>query len=162
METIEKISRKEEVKLKKRIIEEGLELQHLAIEEYRERVDEIRVHELICNKGYDNHQHSFKSETMAELSLLSDQLQLAQHELEQLRRVQNYALEYHPKVEYGTVVKTDNETFFVSVGAERFYVDDMPVFGVSVLSPIYKAMKGKKVGESFIYNGTIYQIDEIF
>ena len=64
--------------------------------------------------------------------------------------------------EYGTVVKTDKETFFISVGVERFYVDDFPVFGISVQSPIYKVMKGKRVGDRFSYKGLTYRIEEIF
>jgi hypothetical protein len=64
--------------------------------------------------------------------------------------------------EYGTVVRTDKETFFISVGIEEFNVDGQPVFGISVQSPIYRVMKGKKVGEHFTYNGITCLIEEIF
>lgn len=162
METLEKLSRTDEIKLKKTIMQEGLKQQQALIDDYRKRIDEIRATVLNNRNGYDSHQHSFKSETMAEISLLGEQLQLANHELEQLMHIQNYALETHPAAEYGTVVKTDRETFFISVGVERFYADGLPVFGISVQSPLYKAMKGKKAGESFIYNGILYHIEEIF
>jgi hypothetical protein len=162
METIEKMSRVDELELKTKIIEEGLKLQQQLIDDCHKRIDEIRASELNGGCGYDNHQRSFKSETVAEISLLSDQLQLANHELEELKHIQNYALECHPSAEYGTVVRTDKETFFVSVGVERFYVDGHTVYGISVQSPIYRALKGKKVGESFIHNGIIYHIEEIF
>ncbi len=162
MQIIEKLSHTDEVLLKTKIIEEGIKLQQQVIDDYRKRIDEIRASAPDHSCGYDTHQRSFKSETMAEISLLSDQLQLASHELEQLMRIQNYATEYHSTAEYGTVVKTDRETFFISVGVRRFYADGTPIFGVSIRSSVYKAMKGKKVGDSFIYKGNIFHIEEIF
>jgi hypothetical protein len=89
-------------------------------------------------------------------------LHFANHELDELRHIQNYEHECHSMAEYGTVVKTDKETFFISVGIEQFYVGDQLVYGISVQSPIYRAMKGKRVGDHFTLNGVSYLIEEIF
>jgi len=136
--------------------------QQKVIDDFQKRVNEIMASEANEKDEYDSHQQSFKSETMTEVSLLSDQLRFAHHELEELRHIQNYEHECHSMAEYGTVVKTDKETFFISVGVEQFYVGDQPVFGISVQSPIYRLMKGKKVGEHFTYHGITYLVEEIF
>ncbi len=57
----------------------------------------------------------------------------------------------------------DREGFanLVSASIEEFTVEGKSVFGLSVHSPLYKEMKGKKVGERFTYNTTTYLIKEI-
>jgi len=147
---------------KAKVLQAGIKQQQKVVEDFRERVNEIMAGESNEKDEYGCHQQSFKSETMTEVSLLSDQLQFVNHELDELRHIHNYEHECHPMAEYGTVVKTDKEMFFISVGVERFYVDDLPVFGLAVQSPVYKVMKGKKVGDSFTYNGTTHRIEEIF
>jgi transcription elongation GreA/GreB family factor len=147
---------------KAEVLKAGIKQQQRLIDDFRKRVNDIMTSEANEGDEYDAHQQSFRSETMAEVGLLSDQLQYAAHELDELKHIRNYEHERHPVVEYGTVVKTDRDTFFISVGVERFYVDDLPVFGISVQSPIYRVMKGKKVGDWFSDSGITYQIEEIF
>lgn len=148
--------------LKSRILEAGIAQQKKVMEDFRRRISEIMASESSESEEYDAHQQSFRSETMAEVSLLSDQLNLVSHELDQLMHLQPYYNEKHVSAEYGTVVKTDKEVFFISSGIERFYADNIPLMGLSVHSPLYLAMKGKKVGESFAYGGITYCIEEIF
>jgi len=148
--------------LKAKILQAGIVQQQKVIDDFQKRVTEIMTSEANDKDEYDCHQQSFKSETMTEVSLLTDQLHFANHELDELKHIQNYEHECHPIAEYGTVVKTNKETFFISVGVEQFYVDDQPILGISVQSPIYRAMKGKKVGDRFSFNGITYLIEEIF
>jgi hypothetical protein len=148
--------------LKSRILEAGIAQQKKVIEDFRKRINEIMTSEASESDEYDAHQQSFRSETMAEVSLLSDQLNLHSHELDQLMHLQPYYDENHLSAEYGTVVKTDKELFFISSGIERFRVNDISLVGLSVHSPLYLAMKGKKVGDYFSYGGATYRIEEIF
>jgi hypothetical protein len=150
------------IEFKAKILQASILQQQQVINDFQKRINEIMASEATDKNEYDCHQQSFKAETMSEVSLLSDQLHFANHELDELKHIQNYGHECHSMSEYGTVVKTDKETFFISVGVERFYVDDLPVFGISVQSPIYRAMKGKKVGDHFSHNGITYLIEEIF
>jgi hypothetical protein len=147
---------------KAKVLQAGILQQQKVIDDFKKRVNEIMASEANEKDEYDAHQQSFKSETMTEVSLLSDQLHFASHELDELRHIQNYEHQGHSMAEYGTVVKTDKETFFISVGVEEFYVNGQPVFGISVQSPIYRVMKGKRVGDHFTYNGITYLIEEIF
>ena len=145
---------------KKKILEAGLKQHQLVIDDFRQRIKELTT-DPGNKEEYDSPPQSFKSETIAEVSLLTDQLQFANHESDELSRLDFYAYIPHPKVEFGTVVKTNKDTFFVSAGIERFYAEGKPIFGMSVLSPIYRAMKGKKVGDSFECAGKTYEIEEI-
>jgi len=150
------------VEFKAKILRESIMQQQKAIDDFQKRVNDIMAGEANERDEYDAHQQSFKSETMTEVSLLSDQLHFANHELDELKHIQNYEHECHSIAEYGTVVKTDKETFFISVGIEQFYVGDQLVFGISVQSPIYRAMKGKRAGDVFTHRGVVYRIEEIF
>ena len=150
------------IEFKAKILRASILQQQQVIDDFQRRINEIMTCEASGKNEYDCHPQSFKAETLSEVSLLSDQLHFANHELDELKHIQNYEHEYHSMAEYGTVVKTDRETFFISVGVERFYADDLPVFGISVQSQIYRAMKGKRVGDRFSHNGIAYLIEEIF
>ena len=65
-------------------------------------------------------------------------------------------------VEHGACVVTDRQRFFLSIGAGKFQVGNEVWFAISAQTPIYKAVKGRKEGESFIINGQSQTIREIF
>jgi hypothetical protein len=148
--------------LKAKVIKAGIEQYHKMITDFRRRIQDIMQSEANDIDEYESHQQSFKSETMVEVSLLSDQLQFADREMEKLRQIHPYYEEQHPIIEYGTVVITDKDNFFISSGIERFYAGEFAVLGLSVHSTLYTAMKGKKVGDYFTCNGLAYHVEEIF
>lgn len=149
--------------LKKEIVQAGIK-KHLAVmEDFRQRIKDITATDGNVNEEeYDSQVQSHNTEILAEASLLSDQLQFARHELEELKRIDSFLDRKHIIVEFGTVVVTDKATFFVSVSIEEFDVNGKPMFGLSVQSPLYKCMRGKMVGETFTHEGTVYRIKEIF
>ena len=70
---------------------------------------------------------------------------------------------------HGAVVETDKQWFFISVGAGKFVVNDPTsptgmhyCFAISAQTPIYLAMKDKKVGDKFIVNGIEHTIQAIY
>ena len=70
---------------------------------------------------------------------------------------------------HGALVVTDKQRFFLSIGAGKFVVNDSESptgmqywFAISAQTPIYAALKDKKVGDSFIMNGIVQTIKEIF
>ncbi len=149
--------------LKKRIVESAIKKQESIIGDFRQRVKDVLETEGNVNEEeYDNHQQSFKSESIAEVNLLNDELEFASKELDELRKMEGYGDRVHDCVEYGAVVKTDRKTFFVSASIEDFDSENMRVFGLSVHTPLYKAMKGKKAGQSFSCQGVHYNIEQIF
>ncbi|MBQ6742551.1 MAG: hypothetical protein IJR04_08240 [Bacteroidales bacterium] len=65
-------------------------------------------------------------------------------------------------VEHGACVVTDRQNFLLSIGAGKFMVGNQVFFAISAQTPIYMALKGKKVGDSIVFNGQSQTIKEIF
>ncbi len=153
----------DKAQLKREILTAGLKKHEAIIQDFQNRIKEmIATDGNINEEEYDSHVQSQKAETLTEVSLLSDQLQFANRESYELKRLEWSIEDQHRVVAFGTVVVTDQGTFFISASIEEFSVNGQPVFGLSVLSPLYKNMRGKKVGETFKYGGKRYLIKEIF
>jgi hypothetical protein len=65
-------------------------------------------------------------------------------------------------VEHGACVVTDRQNFLLSIGAGKFMVGNHVWFAISAQTPIYAALKGKKVGDGIVFNGQSQTIKEIF
>ena len=68
----------------------------------------------------------------------------------------------HDIVDHGSAVVTDRQKFLLSIGAGKFNNGNEVWFAISAQTPIYMAVKGHRVGESFIINGQTQTIKEIF
>lgn len=143
------------------ILKAGLEKQAAIIEDFRHRISDVMEGEGGSKKEeYDNFHQTFTPEALAEANLLNNEIEFANHELQEMKRIDcNHP---HERAEFGAVVKTDRKTFFVSASLEDFNVADKPFFGISVHSPIYYAMRGKKAGETFKARNVEYVIKEIY
>ena len=64
--------------------------------------------------------------------------------------------------EHGACVITDHQKFLLSIGAGKFNVGKEVWFAISAQTPIYAALKGKRVGESITFNGLTQSIREVF
>ncbi|MDD4848316.1 MAG: hypothetical protein PHR53_06105 [Bacteroidales bacterium] len=65
-------------------------------------------------------------------------------------------------IQFGSVVKTDKSRMFVSVAIGKMEFRDEMLFVISPSAPIFAAMDGKKVGETFVVNGMQQKIVEVF
>ncbi|MFA3918617.1 hypothetical protein [Ruegeria hyattellae] len=61
----------------------------------------------------------------------------------------------------GAIVSFKDRNFIVCVSTTRFEVNGTIYMGVSTASPIYKAMAGLEAGESFGFNGTEFEIQDV-
>lgn len=152
----------QQLALKDKILKAGIREHEKVIEDVRERIKEMMMAVEEGDDEYDSHAQSFKEETTAEVSLLADQLQLANHELEELRKIASYKDSGHSVVEFGTVVRTDKAIYFVSAHLRKFEVDGQAIQGISVHSPLYLKMKGKKPGDQFTHHDVTHDILEVF
>ena len=64
--------------------------------------------------------------------------------------------------EHGAVVVTDRQNFLLSIGAGKFMVGNRVFFAISAQTPIYAALKGKRVGDTLVLNGQSQTIKEIY
>ena len=68
----------------------------------------------------------------------------------------------HDIVEHGACVSTDCQHFLLAIGAGKFMVGNEVWFAISAQTPIYVALKGKKVGDTIVFNGQRQTIKEIY
>jgi transcription elongation GreA/GreB family factor len=57
------------------------------------------------------------------------------------------------RVEFGSLVRTAQETYFMAIGLGKVQVDGEWIFAISMASPIGAALQGKSVGEHLIFQG---------
>ncbi|MBP93933.1 MAG: transcription elongation factor [Flavobacteriaceae bacterium] len=64
-------------------------------------------------------------------------------------------------ISLGSIVKTTQNTFFISISMGTIDIGNNNYFGISLLSPIGQLLKGKQVGDSITFNGYTHEIIEI-
>jgi hypothetical protein len=67
----------------------------------------------------------------------------------------------HNTVGFGSLVITNKQKIFVSVGIGKFTFNDEDFFVISPSVPFCKAMEAKKVGDSFEFRGQKFSIKNI-
>ncbi len=148
---------------KHEILEAAIRQHETVIHDFQDGIKQRLQNEgKINEEEYDQQTQAFNAETNDEVDHLSRQLEFANRELEELRKMRLTIDEPHSAIQWGSVVKTDRETFFVSASIERFHVGEKPYFGLSIHTPLFLQMRGKKAGESFSYGKTTYSILDVF
>ncbi len=151
------------VDFRKKILEVGMQKHQAVINDFKQRIKEMMANDGNVNEEeYDSQVQAQKAVTSEDVSLLNEQLQFANREMEELNRIKALADTVHHQAEFGAVVETDKKIFFVSASLERIDVDGKAVYGMSLRSPIFLAMKGKKKGEQFSFKGKKYTIQNIY
>ena len=66
------------------------------------------------------------------------------------------------EVAEGAIVKLNGHYFVISVSTARFECDGESFMGISPQAPIYKAMQGKRAGETFAYRDQRFDIQAVY
>lgn len=64
-------------------------------------------------------------------------------------------------VEFGSLVVTNKQTILISVGLGKFSYKDADYFVISPAVPFFKAMEGKRAGDTFEFRGQQFNILQI-
>ncbi len=140
----------------------ALERQRNVVKDFSQRIKDATANDGNVNEEeYDNQKQAFEAQVLAEVSLLNEQLHVAERDLAELEKMRDTPVDHEGAIGYGSLVKTDKRTFFVSTGIEDFLVHGQTIAGISTHSPIYHAMRGKYAGESFMQSGIRYTIREV-
>lgn len=157
MITIEKIA------LKNKMLEACIKKQQSLLNDFKARIKTLIESEGLGNdEKYDNNQRANIAQGIVEANALNDALDFANREMNQLLYLKSIHNDVHEKAEFGAVVVTDIATFFISTSIEQFELDGETFIGLSIYSPLFLKMKGKRKEETFFYNGVTYQIADIF
>lgn len=131
------------------------ELQHKAIANAQKAMEEAQ--EEANNYGTPKDRYDgFRNQQLRRKDMFAKQLSQAMSNLELLNKI-NLEQQHHA-VGFGTLVITDKALFFISIGLGiiRFNGEDVAV--ISMLVPLYHAMKEKKAGDTFSFNQHTYSI----
>ena len=65
------------------------------------------------------------------------------------------------QVAFGSLVFTDQGTYFIAIGLGRIDVDDGTCFAISPASPIGQALQNKRAGERIVLNGKAFAVERV-
>ena len=61
----------------------------------------------------------------------------------------------------GSIVRTSNGNYYISIGAGKLKVDDTTYYAISAESPIGEKLAGQKTGHAFDFNGKKIVIESV-
>ena len=111
---------------------------------------------------------SYRTKMMRQRDMYAKQLSNANANIRVLQELRK--LPPFEEAQHGAIVITNLQNFFLSIGAGKFLVPfksplnipQQTFFAISAQTPIYIALKGKKVGDTIIFNGRTQTIQSIF
>jgi hypothetical protein len=149
--------------IKQKLLTECIRKQQSVIDDFNTRLQDLKESEYTAAEDeLDGSRQGQKAQADSELNMLVTQLEFANSEKELLEKLQADIHAYTDVAEIGAMVVTDKITFFVSASIEQFSVDERAYVGLSIHSPLFQVMKGKREGDTFSFNKVTYTIKEIF
>ncbi len=147
------------IELKKRLLEVCIARQQKTAAELQQEVDETL--RLSNEYGAPKDRYDpYRTKLMNQNNLFAQQLKQANALLVTLQKI---PLDREIRsVEFGAIVITDKQKIFVSVSLGKVELDGEAFYAISPQVPIFAAMRGKKAGESFTFNGRKTQILDVF
>lgn len=67
----------------------------------------------------------------------------------------------HSRVEFGSLVETNQGIYFISIPVGKITVADLDYFVLSMASPVGKLLEGKKIGEKMVFQGREFVIQGV-
>jgi transcription elongation GreA/GreB family factor len=145
--------------LKKQLLEVCIARQQKTAAELQHEVDETL--RLSNEYGAPKDRYDpYRTKLMNQNNLYAQQLKQANTLLVTLQKIP-LDKEIHT-VEFGAVVITDKQKLFISVGLGKVELAGETYYAISPRVPIFEAMRGKKAGDTFTFNGQTFQIKDVF
>jgi hypothetical protein len=90
---------------------------------------------------------------MMQLEIEKNALQLNKYELQKNELLKIDINKAYHKVEFGSLVFTNGGNYFISIGLGKIEIENEPVYCISLISPIGKALQNKKAGAKIDFQG---------
>ncbi len=144
---------------KETILQVCMQKQEELINNFNDRVTERRADASIANQSASQSEDRNAGD-LEVLNTLENQLVFAKLELSGLIAID--PTQKNTTIEPGAVVVTDQRIFFIAVSSEKVEVDGEVIYGISTNAPIYSVMQGLAKGDKFEFNGTAYDIQNVY
>lgn len=136
-----------------------IEIQLISIGELKEKISAAHSGADIDESDtIDPEDLSHQTESIELKNLFQQQLVKAENELDSLKKIDFSKKETAVP---GALISTENFHFFLGFATVPFDFEGKRIVGVSVESPIYPEIKGKRTGDTFSYSEKKYTIIEI-
>ena len=143
---------------KAELIQHLIAMQEAAIAHAQKAMDEAQ--EEANNYGAPKDRYDgFRNQQLRKKDMYAKQLSQAMQYLDLLKRPE--INKPQKEVGFGALIQTDTDLFFIAVGLGLLQFKDEDVIVISMLVPIYHAMKTRKTGDSFSFNNKQYKILQI-
>jgi len=146
--------------LKQRLLNECLRIQNLQIQTAKSAMDEAQESANEHQGAMEDKFESFREACQIQRDMFAKQLDEAITTLSILKRIN--ATKENKNIMLGSVVITNTQKFFISVSLGEISVEGEKYFAISAMSPLFKAMVNKNVGEEFSFRSNNYRIEAIF
>ena len=147
------------LELKKNLVEECKRQQQKVIDNLRQEMAEAQQSANEYGAPRDRYD-SFRMQMLRKKDMFGQQLDKAQNELYALEKI-NLKKEINT-AEYGSVIITDTQKYFISIGLGKIVFNDEIYFAISAMVPIAKAFAEKKMNDIVEFNGKKMNIIEVF
>lgn len=144
---------------KEEVLQACLQKQEALVESFKSRVNEMKDD----TTGQNESASQTEDRTAGKIELmvtLEKELAFVTMEMGYLKSINPSQIS--TKVEPGALVITNQRNFFIAVSSEKIEINGEIIFGISTNAPIYLAMQELGKGDKFEYNGTAYEIEEIY
>jgi transcription elongation GreA/GreB family factor len=142
---------------KKEIFEKCLKKVDLQIDKYTEALDSIRESRdaIDLHNDYDE-----EAKLLLDFERNTSYLDTARQMKQTLTEVDRD--HYAETIQFGSLVETSNNFYFVCTSLGEIGMDGgSTVYAISIEAPIFKAMEGKKAGDTFTLNDKEIKILEV-
>lgn len=120
------------------------------IERYQKQMDQIKE-SMEANDIKTDYDEDNKGQLLSDFEKYAGRLSDSQQMKESLSQIDPD--HYSETINFGSVVETSGNYYFVSVPIGEISMEDgSSVYAISTEAPIYKKMEGKKEGDSFNFN----------
>jgi len=147
------------LELKKKLIDECLDIQHKIVENLQHVMDEAQQGANEYGQPKDRYD-SYRAQLLNKRDLFGGQLEKAANEIKVIKKIDlSRAKEY---VSFGAIIITKEQKLFVSISAGKIQIDDEIYFAISPMAPIYKTINKLKKGDTFVFRGKQDEIIDVF
>jgi len=147
--------------LKQKLLAECIKMQKAVVENAKRTMTDFQISAVEGDDGNEEKLYnSYREEMQNQRDMFARHYELALEELGLLNKVL-LSTEYK-EASFGTVVRTEDQSFFISISLGAVQVDGKTYFAISPVKPIFKAFTGKKAGEFFNFREKQVKILEVF
>ncbi|MHA6247992.1 hypothetical protein ACXYMU_08665 [Pontibacter sp. CAU 1760] len=150
----------QELETKKRLLQECTRILNEQIKAAKAAMDEAQQSANEHQGAMEDKFESFRENCQIQRDMYARQLDELIRTMSILRNIN--ATKINKEVSMGAVVQTELQHYYIGVSMGEIKVDGESFFAISGMSPLFKVMMGKAIGEEFTFRDKTYLILNVF